>query len=139
MRSFLDAFVSSQCIGNKVLTFLFLGCELVMTNRGRGSACGWVQAAKSCSLSPCTSQPVLLSMTTGQLNRPPRADVKGQGFGHRIITATKIASPPTPSFPHTPAESWLINVFFFSILGWETKPTCISWNVWQSLAASHQS
>jgi len=43
----LDAFVSNQRIGSKVLTFLFLGRELVMTNEGRGSACGWVQAAKS--------------------------------------------------------------------------------------------
>lgn len=96
----MDAFVSSQCIDNKVLTFLFLGHELVMNNEGRGSDCGWVQAAKSCSLSACTSQPVLLlSMTTGQLNRPSRADVKGQGFGHQIIIAAKIASPPHPFLP----------------------------------------
>lgn len=83
MQSSLDVFVSSQHIGNKVSTFLFLGHELVMTNGGRGSACVWVQAAKSCSSSARASQSVpLLSMTTGQLNRPSRADVKGQGFGH---------------------------------------------------------
>lgn len=92
-------FPANECISNKVLTFLFLGHELVMTNEGRGSACGWVQAAKSCSSSGCTSHPVLLSMTTGQLNRPFRADVKGQGFGHQIITATKIASLPHPFLP----------------------------------------
>lgn len=54
-----------------------------MADDGRGFACVWVQAARSCSSSGCTSEPaLLLPMTTGQLNRPSRADVKGQGFGH---------------------------------------------------------
>lgn len=135
----LDAFVSSQHVSNKVLTFLFLGHELVMTNEGRGSACGWVQAARSCTSSACTSQPVLLlSMTTGQLNRPSRADVKGQGFGHQIITATKIASLPHPFLPTWSCWIPTYKCPFFFFLGWEAKPTCISWNIWQALAAAHQ-
>lgn len=138
VQSSLDAFVSSQYIGHKVLTFLFLGCELVMTKEGRGSACVWVQAAKSCSSSAHASQPVLLlSMTTGQLNRPSRADVKGQGFGHQIIIATKIASPFHPFLPTCFCWISTHKCPFFYFLGWEAKPTCISWNIWQSLAAAH--